>query len=91
VKKKQREQALEKSAKEMTEKVTSLENRIQQLETENKWLKNIVLEKNDGNEDILSKLLEEHHAKNQSAAKDDAAKLKAIPAHEEKDAGDSSG
>ncbi len=33
VKKKQREQALEKSAKEMTDKVTALEGRIQQLET----------------------------------------------------------
>lgn len=48
VKKKQREQALEKSAKEMSEKVTALEGRIQQLETENKWLKNLVMEKNEG-------------------------------------------
>lgn len=53
IKKKQREQALEKSAKEMNEKVTALEGRIQQLETENKWLKNLVMEKNDGNEDLV--------------------------------------
>jgi hypothetical protein len=53
VKKKQREQALEKSAKEMTEKVTVLENRISQLETENKWLKNLIMEKNEGNEDMV--------------------------------------
>lgn len=46
IKKKQREQALEKSAKEMQEKVSTLENRIQQLETENKWLKNLILDKN---------------------------------------------
>lgn len=52
IKKKQREQALEKSAKEMTEKVTSLENKVSQLETENKWLKNLLVEKNEGNEDI---------------------------------------
>lgn len=48
VKKKQREQALERTAKEMSEKVTVLEGRIQQLETENKWLKNMILEKNSG-------------------------------------------
>ena len=58
IKKKQREQALEKSAKEMTDKVNALENRISQLETENKWLKNLVMEKNDGKEDIAA-LLEE--------------------------------
>jgi hypothetical protein len=52
IKKKQREQALEKSAKEMNDKVNTLENRISQLETENKWLKNLIMEKNDGNQDI---------------------------------------
>ena len=54
VKKKQREQALEKNNKEMSEKVTSLEGRIQQLETENKWLKNLIMEKNGDKEDITS-------------------------------------
>lgn len=52
IKKKQREQALEQSAKEMTEKVTNLESKVSQLETENKWLKNLLVEKNEGNEDI---------------------------------------
>lgn len=47
IKKKQREQALEKTAKEMTDKVGVLENRVQQLETENKWLKGLITEKND--------------------------------------------
>lgn len=62
IKKKQREQALEKSAKEMNEKVAALENRIQQLETENKWLKNLIMEKNEkagkskGVEEIDSKI-----------------------------------
>ena len=46
VKKKQREQALEKSAKDMTDKVSMLEGRVSQLEMENKWLKGIILEKN---------------------------------------------
>ncbi|KUI67369.1 Regulatory protein cys-3 [Cytospora mali] len=48
VKKKQREQALEKSAKEMSDKVSALEQKITQLETENQWLKKLVLEKNEG-------------------------------------------
>lgn len=54
VKKKQREQALEQTAKDMSEKVTVLEGRIQQLETENKWLKNMILEKNGGGDKISS-------------------------------------
>ncbi|KAG6019378.1 hypothetical protein E4U41_003268 [Claviceps citrina] len=54
IKKKQREQALEKSAKEMTEKVTALENKVSQLETENKWLKNLLVEKNEGSDDITA-------------------------------------
>lgn len=45
VKKKQREQALEKQSKEMVDKVSSLEGRIQQLEMENKWLKGLITEK----------------------------------------------
>lgn len=48
VKKKQREQALEKSAKEMADRVTAMEARIQQLETENTWLKGLITEKNGG-------------------------------------------
>ena len=54
VKKKQREQALEKSAKEMSDKVAALEGRINQLETENKWLKNLITEKNESKEDIAA-------------------------------------
>lgn len=65
IKKKQREQALERSAKEMTEKVTLLESRISQLETENKWLKNLITEKNGG-DDITSQWRE---FKEQAAAK----------------------
>lgn len=48
VKKKQREQALEKQAKEMTDKVSALEGKVQQLEMENKWLKGLITDKNDG-------------------------------------------
>jgi hypothetical protein len=50
VKKKQREQALEKQAKEMTEKVQMLEGKVQQLEMENKWLKGLITEKSGGKE-----------------------------------------
>ncbi|KAH8892016.1 hypothetical protein GQ53DRAFT_603996, partial [Thozetella sp. PMI_491] len=52
IKKKQREQALEKSAKDMTEKVTNLEGRVTALETENKWLKDMLMEKHDGKIDL---------------------------------------
>lgn len=45
VKKKQREQALEKTAKEMSDKATRLEQKVQQLETENAWLKSLITEK----------------------------------------------
>ncbi|CRG85490.1 hypothetical protein PISL3812_02544 [Talaromyces islandicus] len=50
VKKKQREQALELSVKEANEKNNKLEARVSQLELENKWLKNLITEKN-GTED----------------------------------------
>ncbi|GAM38870.1 bZIP transcription factor [Talaromyces pinophilus] len=46
VKKKQREQALEKSVKEASEKNAVLEARVSQLELENQWLKNLITEKN---------------------------------------------
>jgi len=52
VKKKQREQALERTAKEMTDKCSALEARIGQLEMENKWLKNLITEKNENKDDI---------------------------------------
>lgn len=52
IKKKQREQALEQSAKQMSDKMSALEARINQLETENKWLKNLITEKNEKKDDI---------------------------------------
>ncbi|KAK9239559.1 hypothetical protein V1525DRAFT_397782 [Lipomyces kononenkoae] len=47
IKKKQREQQMERTAKDLQEKVQQLEAKIMQLEMENKWLKNIVVEKNE--------------------------------------------
>lgn len=69
VKKKQREQALEKSAKEMSDKVAALEGRINQLETENKWLKNLVTEKNDSKEDIAT-LWKKYSAEKESSTEE---------------------
>ena len=46
VKKKQREQALERTVKEVNDRNTALEAKINHLETENKWLKNLITEKN---------------------------------------------
>ncbi|KAK5116679.1 hypothetical protein LTR62_007353 [Meristemomyces frigidus] len=45
VKKKQKEQALEKHTREMQEKVSKLEGRVKELEMENKWLKELVVKK----------------------------------------------
>jgi hypothetical protein len=45
LKKKEREQALEKTAQEMTERVRELEQRVGQLELENKWLRGLIVER----------------------------------------------
>ncbi|KAF1940811.1 bZIP transcription factor-like protein [Clathrospora elynae] len=66
VKKKQREQALEKSAKDMLDKVTRLESKVQQLETENAWLKGLITEKSGGKrsiEEVKARLIEREGAK----------------------------
>lgn len=80
VKKKQREQALEKSAKEMADKVAAFELRISQLETENKWLKNLIMEKNDNKDDIATlwkKYREESAEREASERKDGVGTVKA--------------
>ncbi|KAL4879745.1 hypothetical protein BJY04DRAFT_88990 [Aspergillus karnatakaensis] len=46
IKKKMREQTLEKTVKETTEKNAALEARVTALELENQWLKNLITEKN---------------------------------------------
>lgn len=48
VKKKMREQALQQTANEMTEKAKAFENRVHELEREVKWLKALIVEKKDG-------------------------------------------
>jgi hypothetical protein len=49
IKKKQRDQAVEKAAKDMADKVSELEKKIAQLELENRWLRNLFVEKNTAN------------------------------------------
>ena len=56
VKKKQREQALEKTAKEASDRAEALEQRISQLEMENKWLRNLVVEKSAKGKDDVREL-----------------------------------
>ncbi|EEP80763.1 hypothetical protein UREG_05605 [Uncinocarpus reesii 1704] len=46
VKKKEREKNLERTVKDVTTKNAALEARISQLELENRWLKNLITEKN---------------------------------------------
>ncbi|CAJ0637373.1 1653_t:CDS:2 [Entrophospora sp. SA101] len=45
IKKKLREQALERTAREMTLKAEMLEGKIKELELENKWLRSLIVEK----------------------------------------------
>jgi len=82
VKKKQREQALERSAKDMSDKVSALEGRINQLETENKWLKNLITEKNESKEDIaaLWKKYSQETAERKSSQRKDGVGTKATNA-----------
>lgn len=56
IKKKLREQQMERTAKELQEKVQTLESKIKKLEMENKWLKDLVVEKNEARDisDLLS-------------------------------------
>ncbi|KAJ5327449.1 hypothetical protein N7541_009735 [Penicillium brevicompactum] len=53
MKKKQREQILERTVRETTEKNASLEARVAQLEMENRWLKNLLTEKHDSSSSRL--------------------------------------
>jgi hypothetical protein len=46
VKKKMREQALERTVKDTNEKNSALEARVSQLELENHWLRGLIMEKN---------------------------------------------
>jgi len=46
-KKKRREQSLERSSREKKERLQALEGRIRDLEAENQWLKDLIMEKND--------------------------------------------
>lgn len=56
IKKKMREQQMERTAKELQEKVEALETKVVQLEMENQWLKDLVVAKNDARDtsDILN-------------------------------------
>jgi len=61
VKKKQREQALEKSLKEAQDKSSKLEAKVSQLELENRWLKNLITEKNGlSSKEEIAAAYEEH-------------------------------
>lgn len=54
----------------MTDKVTSLENRINQLEMENKWLKGLITEKSDvkGMEEQFKKFAADRESQQKEAA-----------------------
>ncbi|KAL1915226.1 uncharacterized protein VTP21DRAFT_7502 [Calcarisporiella thermophila] len=54
VKKKMREQALERTAREMTAKAEGLEQRVKELEMEVTWLRSLVVEKDSRLADLVS-------------------------------------
>lgn len=79
IKKKQREQALEKTAKEMTEKVNVLESKVSQLEMENKWLKSLITEKNETKSDMADlyrKFTEKSNGERSTVARNDGVGTK---------------
>lgn len=55
IKKKLREQEMERTAREMQEKIQQLEGKVTQLQMENRWLRNLVVEKNEARD--VSELL----------------------------------
>ncbi|CAK7902877.1 transcriptional activator of sulfur metabolism Met28p [[Candida] anglica] len=57
IKKKQKEQEMEKKAKQLQENVSNLEKRLRTLEMENKCLKNLILQQNERkNSDLLENI-----------------------------------
>lgn len=57
VKKKQREQQLQETLKETVDKTQQLEERVKDLERENRWLKNLVVEKKETEESVKPEML----------------------------------
>jgi exonuclease VII large subunit len=79
VKKKQREQALEKTAREMSERANVLETKVHQLEVENQWLKGLITEREVGGDNkvngvigkgALEELFEKYKREEQSKSSD---------------------
>jgi hypothetical protein len=64
IKKKMREQALERTAREMSTKAETLESRVKELEREIKWLKNLLIEKDPKNSNIQCSQCSNHHDRN---------------------------
>ena len=83
IKKKQREQALEKSAKEMSDKLHGLESKVSQLEMENKWLKSLITEKNETKTDIAElyrKFTEKTNSERSTGERNDGVGTRALRA-----------
>ncbi|CAG8644787.1 5444_t:CDS:1, partial [Scutellospora calospora] len=66
VKKKMREQALERTAKEMSSKAEAFENRVKELEMEVKWLRSLIVEKDARLLDI-DRPTKKHKTENQTS------------------------
>jgi hypothetical protein len=68
MKKKQREQTLERSVRETTERNAALEARVAQLEMENRWLKNLLTEKHEATSSRAAPSSNEASEKNQKSS-----------------------
>ncbi|EFQ98814.1 regulatory protein Cys-3 [Nannizzia gypsea CBS 118893] len=88
IKKKEREKNLEKTVKEVTSKNTALESRVSQLEMENRWLRNLIVEKNGSaiSEGDLSGMFHkyqettgQHQSQKQAPTTSPASELKSSP------------
>lgn len=73
VKKKQREQQMEKTAKEMTDRVSSLEAKVAELESENKILRGLLTDK-VGNDAAVAGLSRKFTKDESKAVKPEAAR-----------------
>ncbi|KAI8340414.1 hypothetical protein BD560DRAFT_412341 [Blakeslea trispora] len=69
VKKKLREQALQQTADEMTERAKAFENRVHELEREVKWLKELIIERKDGRLEqlLMQQFAQKYHSSNNNS------------------------
>lgn len=79
VKKKLKEQALERTAREMAAKAEALEKRVKELETETRWLKSLITDKDPSLISSLNNCVSCQHHQKPTTAVDDGLQRTATP------------